>query len=156
MPSTRLITPEQLARRRATQRAYRQRMTPEQRARRRAAQARWRQSHQQHRQTYLREWRRRQPAQYWRRWPGWKPKTGQGRWPTPGRTPDQIREANKQKHRRDIADLSDTYLRGWMSRTSRRHGYHIKPSAWPAALVEAKRAQMKVIRLCRNQTPSPN
>lgn len=93
----------------------------------------------------MKEWRTKQPKQYWKLWKSWKPKTGLGRWPTPGRTYEQTLAANRVLRNKMCQNLSDSYLRGWMSRTT---GNRIKPSEWPDSLVELKRAQLKLKRIC--------
>lgn len=50
------------------------------------------------------------------------------------------------KNRQMVVGLANWYVRQRLSRNS-----IVAPSSWPAPLVECKRAQMKVSRLCRNQ-----
>jgi hypothetical protein len=87
------------------------------------------------------------------------------RWPSrpPQRNRKQGRpyamelEENRKRRKRQTESLSDSYLRGWMSRTT---GNRIKPSAWPAAFVETMRARLQIKRhiknLWHNQKTSTN
>lgn len=63
----------------------------------------------------------------------------------------QHREYFKARHNSDIAGLADWYVRAKLSRQT-----SVKPSEWPASLVELKRAQLKVKRLCHNPETSKN
>lgn len=96
---------------------------------------------------YKSAWQKRQPAGYWKRWPSHKPERPR----RPGRSYAENLEANRKLRARNRANLSESYLRGWMSRET---GYRIKPSAWPAALVEAKRVNLKLTRLWRKPKES--
>lgn len=115
-------------------------------ARRAAYMKLWRIKNATHRAEYHRRWKAKQPKQYWKRWDSWKRQRKNGRWPNGSRTPAETLKANRDLRRKQRQQISDSYLRGWMSRTT---GYTIKPSEWPSDLVEAKRAQLKLTRLCR-------
>lgn len=113
----------------------------------------WRKRNKTRIKQYMKEWIGKQPHHYWKRWKSRKLKTGLGRWPMPGRTYEQTLEANRILRKKKCEELSDSYLRGWMSRTT---GYAIKPSEWPNHLVELKRAQIKIVRLCRKSKQMTN
>lgn len=98
---------------------------------------------------YQKQWISKQPDRYWDRWPS-RPQRRQRK---PGRSYAQTLEANRVLRAKNRKQLSDSYLRGWMSRTT---GYTIKPNEWPADLVEAKRAQLKIKRLCRKLRTTTN
>lgn len=98
---------------------------------------------------YMVEWLSKQPAKFWNRWPSRQPQRNR----KPGRSYEQQLQANRLCRAQACKDLRDSYLRGWMSRTT---GNIIKPSEWPADLVELKRAQLKVKRLCRESQTTTN
>lgn len=109
----------------------------------------WAKRNRNHVQEYQKSWIAKQPPNFWQRWPSRPPQKTRN----PGRTYQQEIEANKLLRQKMREVISDSYLRGWMSRTT---GYTIKPSEWPADLVELKRAQLKVTRLCRKSRTTTN
>jgi hypothetical protein len=100
----------------------------------------WAKRNREHVRAYQAAWTAKQPAQFWNRWPSRPPR----RTRKPGRTYVEKLEVNRKLRAKMRAELGDSYLRGWMSRES---GYRIKPKEWPAALVEAKRGNIKLKRL---------
>ena len=132
-------------RRKATAKKYRE----ANREKRNASKREWAKRNAEHVRQYQSEWTEKQPPKFWQRWPSRPPQKSR----KPGRTYQQEIEANKILRRKMRTKISDSYLRGWMSRTT---GYTIKPSEWPAGLVELKRAQLKVTRLCRKSRTTTN
>tara|TARA_R110000868_G_scaffold319682_1_gene580645 strand:+ start:545 stop:994 length:450 start_codon:yes stop_codon:yes gene_type:complete len=58
---------------------------------------------------------------------------------------------SKKRHEKQRIELRDCYIRQILSDNS-----ETKPSEWPADLVELKRAQLKVKRLCRKSQTTTN
>lgn len=119
-----------------------QRYRQKNREKRNAQKREWAERNKEHVRKYQAQWASKQPAQFWNRWPSRPPQ----RTRKPGRTYAQQLEANRIIRQKQRENLSDSYLRGWMSRTTE---YIIKPGEWPADLVQLKRAQLNLIRLCR-------
>ena len=119
------------------------------REKRNACKREWAKRNKEHVRKYQEQWMAKQPPLYWFRWQSRPPQ----RTRTPGRTYEQTLEAHKEARKLDRQKIGDSYLRGWMSRTT---GYTIKPSEWPADLVELKRAQLRTIRLCRKSRTTTN
>jgi hypothetical protein len=119
------------------------------REKRNACKREWAKRNKEHVRKYQEQWTAKQPPLYWFRWQSRPPQ----RTRKPGRTYEQTLEAHKEARKLDRQKIGDSYLRGWMSRTT---GYTIKPSEWPADLVELKRAQLKTIRLCRKSRTTTN
>jgi hypothetical protein len=132
-------------RRKATAKKYRE----ANRAKRNAYKREWAKRNAEHVRQYQSAWIEKQQPNFWQRWPSRPPQKSR----KPGRNSAQAIEANKILRQKMRATISDSYLRGWMSRTT---GYTIKPSEWPADLVELKRAQLKVTRLCRKSRTTTN
>lgn len=119
------------------------------REKRNACKREWAKQNKEHVRKYQEQWTAKQPPRFWRRWPSSPPQRDR----KPGRTYEQILAANNEARRANRKNISDSYLRGWMSRTT---GYTIKPKEWPDDLVELKRAQLKTIRLCRKSRTTTN
>ncbi len=65
--------------------------------------------------------------------------------------PERMRFINKQHNQKSRDNLADYYIRSILSR-----GRTIPDSFWPPELVECKRIQIKLIRLCQNQKTLTN
>lgn len=126
--------------RRAKDRARWARSRAKHRDKRNAQKRSWAKRNREHVRAYQSAWLAKQPPRFWTRWPSRPPERKR----KPGRTYLEILESNRLLRAKMRAEISDSYLRGWMSRET---GYRIKPSAWPAALVEAKRGNLKLSRL---------